>query len=202
MSYYYTLLKKFSFIRSQNYENFLVILLRFSLVFVLLLPLVVNSTPFPDTIFPYLMGKALFFRISVEVMFIFWLSLLLINSKYKPKVSILLFVLGLFLFISLLSSLFSVDIDKSFWSTLDRMDGFIDLFHWFVYFLILISINVDWNACIKYFNFQLIVGFVLGIENSSDEEFDLSILFKKKEENRKEVKKTSISGLPKITQLI
>ena len=74
-----------SFIRSQNYENFLVILLRFSLVFVLLLPLVVNSTPFPDTIFPYLMGKALFFRISVEVMFIFWLSLLLINSKYKPK---------------------------------------------------------------------------------------------------------------------
>ena len=75
-----------SFIRSQNYENFLVILLRFSLVFVLLLPLVVNSTPFPDTIFPYLMGKALFFRISVEVMFIFWISLLLINSKYKPKV--------------------------------------------------------------------------------------------------------------------
>lgn len=150
-----------SFIRSQNYENFLVILLRFSLVFVLLLPLVVNSTPFPDTIFPYLMGKALFFRISVEVMFIFWLSLLLINSKYKPKVSILLFVLGLFLFISLLSSLFSVDIDKSFWSTLDRMDGFIDLFHWFVYFLILISINVDWNAWIKYFNYQLIVGFVL-----------------------------------------
>ena len=149
-----------SFIRSQNYENFLVILLRFSLVFVLLLPLVVNSTPFPDTIFPYLMGKALFFRISVEVMFIFWLSLLLINSKYKPKVSILLFVLGLFLFISLLSSLFSVDIDKSFWSTLDRMDGFIDLFHWFVYFLILISINVDWNAWIKYFNYQLIVGLV------------------------------------------
>ena len=150
-----------SFIQPQKYENFLVILLRFSLVLVLLLPLVVNSTPFPDTIFPYLMGKALFFRITVEVMFVFWITLLLINSKYKPKFSILLFTLGLFLSISLLSSLFSVDIDKSFWSTLDRMEGFIDLFHWFVYFLILVSINVDWNSWIKYFNYQLIVGFFL-----------------------------------------
>jgi len=150
-----------SFIRPYNYEKYFVILLRFSLIFVLLLPLVVNTTPFPDTIFPYLMGKALFFRITVEVMAIFWITLLLINHNYKPKSSILLFTLSLFLLISLLSSLFSVDIDKCFWSTLDRMAGFIDLFHWFVYFLILISINVNWNDWIKYFNYQLLVGFVL-----------------------------------------
>ena len=150
-----------SFIQQQSFEKSFVILLRFLLVFLLLLPLIVNSTPFPDTIFPYLMGKVLFFRITVEVMAIFWITLLLINPNYKPKNSILLFALGFFLLISLLSSLLSVDIDKSFWSTLDRMEGFIDLFHWFVYFLILISINVNWNDWIKYFNYQLLVGFVL-----------------------------------------
>ena len=149
-----------NFTRTEIYENFLVTLLRFLLVFVLLLPLVVSVAPLPDTIFPYLIGKVLFFRITIEVMLVLWILLLFINSKFKPRSSLLFFSLSLFLFISVVSSLFSVDINKSFWSTLDIMQGSIDLFHWFVYFLILISINHNWNDWIKYFNYQLIIGLI------------------------------------------
>ena len=146
-----------NFTRTEIYENFLVTLLRFLLVFVLLLPLVVSVAPLPDTIFPYLIGKVLFFRITIEVMLVLWILLLFINSKFKPRSSLLFFSLSLFLFISVVSSLFSVDINKSFWSTLDIMQGSIDLFHWFLYFLILISIHHNWNDWIKYFNYQLII---------------------------------------------
>ncbi len=102
---------------------------------VLLTPLLVADSLF----FPFITGKAFFFRIVTEVIFILWLALILLKSNYRPHGSMILFGLILLVLISTLASIFGVNPYRSFWSYYERMDGLLSYFHLLAYFLVLIS---------------------------------------------------------------
>ena len=56
-------------------------LIKFSTLFILFLPLVMNSHFF----FPFIVFKNVMFRLAVEVIFIAYLVLWHLNPTYKPK---------------------------------------------------------------------------------------------------------------------
>ena len=79
--------------------------------------------------FPFITGKALYFRILVEIGFASWIILALIEPKYRPKFDKMTILVILFAFITLLSDLFGVNPLGSIWSNFERMEGWITIVH-------------------------------------------------------------------------
>ena len=100
-------------------------------------------TPFvvtPGTIFPFVVGKALWSRSLIEIVFALWAVLALARPAYRPPRSWLLLLLGVGLAVSLLSALFGVSPQRSLWSTYERMQGAIDAAHWVALAAVLTSV--------------------------------------------------------------
>jgi len=100
-------------------------------------------TPFFVTgslLFPFITGKAFFFRAIVEIIFVVWLALILKNPDYRPKRSILVILFSFFVMALAVSTFLSPNPYKSFWSNYERMDGFITLLHLFMLFLVMGSV--------------------------------------------------------------
>ncbi len=102
----------------------------------LLTPFVVTS----HTIFPYIVGKAVWSRSIIEVTFALWAALALAKPEYRPRRSWLLVVLAAGLAVSLLTACFGVSIQRSLWSTYERMQGLVDLAHWLALAVVLVSV--------------------------------------------------------------
>ncbi len=99
-------------------------------------PLVVAPTWF----FPYITGKNFFFRIVTEITFGFWLALIVVNPRFRPRSG---FVLWAFLgFISILgfAAIFGADPYHSFWSNYERMEGVVTFLHLAALFLMASSV--------------------------------------------------------------
>ena len=110
--------------------------IRVVLITVLFMPLIVSTSTF----FPFVVGKAVFYRIFIEIAFLMWIPLLVISPKlgnYKSPITI---ILSTYMLIAIISSFTGVSLNVSIWSTYERMQGVFDLFHWFVYFLMLSSL--------------------------------------------------------------
>ena len=65
--------------------------IRFGIVLLLLTPLVVST----ETAYPFVVGKAVFSRTVIEVVFVLWAVLALANPGYRPPRSWLLTWLGI-----------------------------------------------------------------------------------------------------------
>ena len=77
-----------------------------------------------------------------------WILLALFDSRYRPKFSwILLSMLG-FLGVMFFANLFGEYPLKSFWSNYERMDGYVTLVHFFLYFIVtsaMLTVEKHWN---------------------------------------------------------
>jgi O-antigen ligase len=106
-------------------------------------PLFVSGTFF----FPFITTKAFVWRIAVEVVFAAWLLLALLEPEVRPKKSVILSAVGLFLLLAGIADLFGVDRAASFWSNFERMDGFVSLLHLGAFFLVTSSVfnEGDWK---------------------------------------------------------
>lgn len=102
----------------------------------LLMPFVVTT----QTIFPFIVGKAIYARVIIEILFGAWVVLAYINPSYRLPRSMLLLLLTLNLGVSLLAGFFGVSLQRSLWSTYERMQGVIDLAHWVALTAILASV--------------------------------------------------------------
>ena len=102
----------------------------------LLMPLVVT----PQTIFPFIVGKALYSRAIIEIIFGLWALLAILRPAYRPPRSWLLILLALSLGVAILAACFGVSVQRSFWSTYERMQGVVDLAHWFVFTVVVVSV--------------------------------------------------------------
>ena len=103
--------------------------IRLGAFLVLLTPLIVTSS----TLFPYVVGKAIYARSLIEVIFACWVILALRNPSYRQFRSWVLWLFGMYLFVSLLTALFGVSFQRSFWGDYRRMGGVFDLAHWFAF---------------------------------------------------------------------
>ena len=108
---------------------------RFGLMALLFTPLIVS----PTTIFPFIVGKALFSRTVIEITFALWLILMLRRPEYRPAQSKLALFLGLFVLATLVSAIFGVSFQRSIWSNYERMTGTFDLVHWWAALVVLMS---------------------------------------------------------------
>lgn len=90
-----------------------------------------------DYFFPFITGKNFAFRILVEVVFVAWAVLCLLDAKYRPKFSWVLGSFSLFMVVMFFANLFGQHPQTSFWSNFERMDGYVTLVHVFLYSVVL-----------------------------------------------------------------
>ena len=102
----------------------------------LLMPFVVT----PQTIFPFVVGKALYSRAIIEIVFGLWALLAIAKPSYRPPRSALLVLLAIVPGVALLAACTGVSVQRSLWSTYERMQGVVDLAHWFAFALVLVSV--------------------------------------------------------------
>lgn len=117
---------------------------RIGLALVMLTPLVVTT----DTVFPYVVGKALYARAVIAVTFALWLPLIFFYPRWRPRFSWVIAAFALWLAVSAISAFTGVSPARSLWSTYERMQGVVDLAHWFVFALMLASSLrsfLDWS---------------------------------------------------------
>jgi len=135
-------------------------LIKWGLCLTLITPLIV----FQKTIYPYFFSKAIFFQLAVEVLAILSLCYILAEgSKEKNKLKTpLSWALFIFIIFSLISAIFGINFNQSFWSNFERMDGLFFFLHLFVYFLLLRLFfkEKEWK---HYWNFFLGTSFVTGV---------------------------------------
>ncbi len=99
--------------------------------------------------FPYITGKAFFFRIVVEIMFAAWLVLAVLDPEYRPRRSGILVSFTLFLIVTFISNCFGVNPVASFWSNFERMEGYVTIAHLFALVIVLGSVmkrRLEWSV--------------------------------------------------------
>jgi O-antigen ligase/tetratricopeptide (TPR) repeat protein len=97
------------------------------------LPLLVAN----DMFFPFITGKNFWFRILTEVAFVGWAILALSDKKYRPNFSWTFVIFAAFVVWMAIADAFAVNPDKAFWSNFERMEGWVGLVHFFLFFVVL-----------------------------------------------------------------
>ncbi len=144
-------------------EARLITAIRIVLALVMVAPLIVMTDPLPHALFPYVVGKALWSRTLIEIAFGLWIVLVLRDSSYRFPKSWTLAVLGVYVAIALLATIFSVSPTRSMWSTFERMQGWVDLAHWLTFVVVLVSTHRTWAHWRTLLNFNLGVSIVIGL---------------------------------------
>ncbi len=123
------------------------------------LSLVIPLVYIKNVLRPFIVGKMIPFQVIVLILLIIWIILLSINwKKYLPKLNFLTISLFVFVLIVFLSSVFGENFYRSFWGNAERMDGFLALLHFFVFFLSVHSVLKN-NPIV----FKKLIFFSLGV---------------------------------------
>ncbi len=119
--------------------------------------------------FPYITGKAIYFRILIEIAFALTLILILKNINYLPKKNEYIFWSAILLIlINLILIPFSLRPYLSFWGNAERMEGFWGLFHFVLWFLVLyIIFRIDPEFKKTIFYSLLIVHYLVSLKEIS-----------------------------------
>ena len=128
---------------------------KISKFFLFLVPLAVMIVT-PSTLFPFIVGKYVFFRTAVALALIFFLLGLLFQDKLSEMSRRLLSIfkkplviaVTIFVLIFLLACFFGVDPKFSFWSNFERGEGGLQILHLGVFFLLLVILfreEKDWR---------------------------------------------------------
>ncbi len=116
-----------------------------ALFLVPLTPLIVPNAYF----FPFITGKAFYFRIVVEFAVAAWAVLALLDKNYRPRFSwisaaVVGFVLWMFV-----ADAFAPNAAKAFWSNFERMEGWVLLAHLLGFFVAagaVLRVEQKWRA--------------------------------------------------------
>jgi O-antigen ligase len=84
--------------------------------------------------FPFITGKAFFFRVMVEIAVAAWLVLAFVDRRYRPRFSWLGVLVLAFVAWMFLADALAVNVTKAFWSNFERMEGWVLLAHLAAFF--------------------------------------------------------------------
>ena len=97
-----------------------------------------------NTLRPFILGKMLPFQTFSLLLTVVWVILMILDfKKYRPRFNWLTIAVTIFYVVILLSCIFSTLPYRSFWGNAERMEGFISLFHFYLFFLALSSIFIQ-----------------------------------------------------------
>ena len=113
--------------------------IRVGVVLLLLTPFIVTE----HTVYPFVVGKALYSRALVEFVFGLWVVLAVLNPAYRPPRSWLLILLAAGLAWAAVAAALGVSIQRSLWSSYERMAGLVDSVHWFALLVVVASVVRD-----------------------------------------------------------
>ena len=100
---------------------------------------------FKNLLFPYITSKQIYFNVLIEIMVFFWAWLVIKYPEWRPKKNLINFGLLAFFGAVLLSSVFGVDFNLSFWGDVERMLGWFHLIHFFFFYLIILTVFRTWE---------------------------------------------------------
>ena len=132
---------------------------RAGVALVLLTPLVTA----PWTLYPFSVGKALYARVLIAVVFALWAVLALARPRWRPPPGALLAALGAGLAAAALSAWSGVSPQQSFWSSYERMQGVVNAAHWAAFATVAASVartGADWTRLL---NVNLAVGLCVSV---------------------------------------
>lgn len=136
-----------------------------TLVFATLLtPLIFSGSLF----FPYITGKAFYFRTLVEIISALYVVLVCFDKSFLPKPSKISYALGAFLGIMALATIFSVAPAKSFWSNFERMEGYVTLIHLGLLFLVTSAVFNTRRLWVYLFHTSMATSIVVGLYALAD----------------------------------
>ena len=131
---------------------------RICLALLLVMPFVITKT----TYFPFVVGKGVYSRTVIAVMLCLWTALVLVKPSFRPPRSKLLALLAAGLVAYAVTAYFGVSPTRSVWSTYERMQGFVDAAHWFVFFLVTVSVLREPGSIRALLNANLGVALAIG----------------------------------------
>ena len=108
---------------------------RVGVMLAMLTPFIITS----GTLYPYIVGKAIYARVVIELTFALWLLLIFYYPQHRLPRSWVLGAFGLWLLASVAAAFAGVSLTRSLWSTYERMQGVVDLAHWFAFTLVAAS---------------------------------------------------------------
>ena len=160
---------------SSEMDRVLLITIKVVLALVLLAPLIVMAPPLPNTFFPFIVGKALYVRTLIEIAFGLWVVLALRDPSFRLPRSWMLAIFAAYVFIVLLASVAGVSPQRSLWSTYERMQGFVDTAHWFLFIWVLTSVFRSWGDWRWLLSLNLFASILLGLLGLS-QHFEVGVL--------------------------
>lgn len=113
--------------------------------------------------FPFITGKNFVFRIIVEIIASLWLSLALVNPRFRPRHSIIFWAIAAFVAIMALANAFGVNPARSFWSNYERMEGWVTLAHLLLYFIVSVSVMKTEELWVRFWQTSLGVSVIVGV---------------------------------------
>ena len=144
-------------------EKTLVTTIKVLLALSLAMPFVVMRGSLPEALYPYILGKALYFRLAVEIAFAAWLFLLIRFPEYRLPRSWLLLAIVAYLVVALAASFAGVSITRSIWSSYERMQGWVSLAHYTAFALMLASVLRTFRHWQGFLNINLLASFGVGL---------------------------------------
>ena len=124
---------------------------------ILATPIIIST----DTIFPFVVGRAIFARSIIEIIFTLWLILIICYPQHRPPKSWVMISLFIGLSVSIITSFTGVNFTRSLWSTFERMNGIIDQAHWLAFILVTSSIYRSFSSWRILFTLNLgMAGFI------------------------------------------
>lgn len=87
-------------------------------------------------LFPFITGKAIYFRSLVDIVVACYVLLAVREPRYRPKISLLSVTAAAFVVVVLVADLFGVNPHRSFWSNFERMEGFVTILHLWMFFVV------------------------------------------------------------------
>lgn len=128
------------------------------------------NTPFDvsnNLFFPFITGKAFYFRILVEIALACWVILAFMDARYRPKLNALTISVTVFALVTLFADLLGLNPIRSFWSNFERMEGWITVVHLWALFIVAVNLfgsgEEGKKSWLRWFNISLIVALIVGI---------------------------------------